>query len=72
MIVSGDEAKNFNAVRLDNFQNANRGPLVEADSATGRVLYPRRDWHSGNADPRRARDQAAAALSSLSFVGLDQ
>lgn len=39
MIVSGDEAKNFNAVRLDNFQNANRGPLVEADSATGRVLY---------------------------------
>lgn len=39
MIVSGEEAARFNAVRLDNFENANRGELVEADDVTGKVVY---------------------------------
>lgn len=39
MIVSGTEAARFNAVRLDNFENANRGELVEADDVTGKVVY---------------------------------
>ena len=39
MIVSGEAAPQFNAVRLDNFENANKGPLVSADSETGEVIY---------------------------------
>ena len=39
MIVSGEAAPQFNAVRLDNFENANKGPLVSADSETGEVVY---------------------------------
>ena len=39
MIVSGTEAARFNAVRLDDFTNVNRGPLVEADDVTGKVVY---------------------------------
>ena len=37
--VSGEDAARFNAVRLDNFENANRGELVEADDLTGLVRY---------------------------------
>jgi len=39
--VSGEDAARFNAVRLDNFENANRGELVEADDLTGLVRYKR-------------------------------
>lgn len=39
MQVQGEEAARFNAVRLDDFTNVNRGELVEADDVTGRVVY---------------------------------
>ena len=39
MIVSGEAAAAFNAVRLDSFENANKGTLVSADSETGEVRY---------------------------------
>ena len=39
MTVSGDDAKLYNAIRLDTFENANKGPLVSADDATGEVVY---------------------------------
>lgn len=39
MNVTGEEAKRFNAVRLDNFANANAGELVEADDQTGLVKW---------------------------------
>lgn len=39
MNVSGDDAKNYRAVRLDSFENANKGELVEADDLTGKVVY---------------------------------
>ncbi len=39
MIVSGDAAASFNAVRLDSFENANRGVLVSANDETGEVVY---------------------------------
>jgi hypothetical protein len=38
-IVSGENAKGYNAVRLDNFENANRGELIEANDETGLVKY---------------------------------
>jgi hypothetical protein len=39
MRVDGDVAKFYNAVRLDNFMNANVGELVMADDVTGEVSY---------------------------------
>ncbi len=39
MNVSGEDAAGFNAVRLDDFSNANKGPLVSADDVTGIVVY---------------------------------
>lgn len=39
MNVTGENAALYNAVRLDNFENANRGPLVSADDMTGEVVY---------------------------------
>ena len=39
MIVSGDAAAAYVAVRLDNFENANKGPLIYADDTTGDVTY---------------------------------
>lgn len=39
MIVAGDAAKLYDAVRLDNFERANRGELVSADDITGVVVY---------------------------------
>ena len=39
MQVSGDEAKRWNAVRLDSFRNVNEGELVSADDQTGDVSW---------------------------------
>jgi hypothetical protein len=39
MRVEDKEAPNYNAVRLDNLENANRGILVLADDITGDVVY---------------------------------
>lgn len=37
--VQGDDAKRFNAVRLDSFANVNTGELVEADEQSGLVRW---------------------------------
>ena len=39
MNVSGEAAAAYDAVRLDSFENANKGPLVSADTDTGVVVY---------------------------------
>jgi len=39
MNISGDAAAGFDAIRLDNFERANRGVLVSADDITGVVVY---------------------------------
>ncbi len=39
MIVSGEEALLYNAIRLDDFSVANKGPLISADDMTGVVVY---------------------------------
>jgi len=39
MLVNGDTAKDFNAIRLDSLENANKGELVAADEDTGAVTY---------------------------------
>lgn len=40
MKVSGEEARSFDAIRLDTFQSVNgKGDLVEADDVTGTVTY---------------------------------
>lgn len=39
MVVQGEGAAGFNAIRLDDFTNVNKGPLVSADDATGCVVY---------------------------------
>ena len=39
MIVSGEEAATFDAIRLDDFSTANKGPLLSADTDTGVVVY---------------------------------
>ncbi|TAK81878.1 MAG: hypothetical protein EPO09_21750 [Aquabacterium sp.] len=39
MNVSGEEAKLYDAVRLDNFERANRGELISADDVSGIVIY---------------------------------
>lgn len=39
MNVSGEQAAKYVAVRLDDFTNANKGPLVSADTETGSVVY---------------------------------
>ena len=39
MIVSGEEAGQYDAIRLDSFERANRGPLISADDITGVVVY---------------------------------
>lgn len=39
MIVSGEEAARFNAVRLDSFACVNDGVLVEADDVSGLVKW---------------------------------
>ncbi len=39
MNVSGEEAKLYDAVRLDSCLNANKGELISADDITGAVTY---------------------------------
>jgi hypothetical protein len=39
MKIEGDEASKYRAVRLDTFENANKGELVSADEMTGFVSY---------------------------------
>lgn len=39
MNVSGDDAKRFNAVRLDSFANVNEGELLEANELSGVVRW---------------------------------
>lgn len=39
MIISGEDAKRYNAVRLDSFLNVNDGELVEADEQSGLVRW---------------------------------
>lgn len=39
MTVTGDDAKRFNAVRLDSFAIVNSGELIAADEATGAVRW---------------------------------
>lgn len=39
MEVNGDSAKLYRAVRLDSFEDANKGELVKADDVTGEVVY---------------------------------
>lgn len=39
MNVSGDEAKRFNAVRLDSYACVNTGELIAADEQTGAVRW---------------------------------
>lgn len=39
MKVEGETAASYRAVRLDNFENANKGELVMADDMTGEVHY---------------------------------
>ncbi len=39
MIVSGEEAVGFKAVRRDSYEDANKGPLTYADDITGEVRY---------------------------------
>lgn len=39
MNISGDDAKLYRAVRLDSFENANKGELIEANEDTGFVSY---------------------------------
>ncbi len=39
MNISGEEALLYNAIRLDDFSNANKGPLVSADDVTGIVIF---------------------------------
>ena len=39
MTICGIEAIHFDAVRLDDFSNANKGPLTYADTDTGLVVY---------------------------------
>lgn len=39
MTVSGEAALVYDAVRLDSCENANRGPLLSADTDTGVVVY---------------------------------
>jgi hypothetical protein len=40
MKVSGEEAKSYDAVRLDTYMSVNgRGYLIEADEITGNVIY---------------------------------
>lgn len=39
MQIAGDDAKGYDAVRLDNFHPANDGELVSADETTGAVSW---------------------------------
>jgi hypothetical protein len=39
MKIEGEDAKLFRVVRLDTFENANKGELVSADELTGYVAY---------------------------------
>jgi len=39
MKIEGDAAHLYRAVRLDSFEDANRGELVSADDDTGIVVY---------------------------------
>jgi hypothetical protein len=39
MRIHGDDAKKYNAIRLDSFANANQSELVLADDQTGEVSY---------------------------------
>jgi len=39
MVVSGDDAKHYDAVRLDSFLTANEGPMSYADDQTGEVKW---------------------------------
>lgn len=39
MNISGEEAKLYDAIRLDSFARVNQGMLIEADDATGMVAW---------------------------------
>lgn len=39
MIVTGDAAKKFDAIRLDSFEPVNKGELLEANEETGMVRW---------------------------------
>jgi hypothetical protein len=39
MKIDGDAAKDYRVVRLDSFENANKGELVSADEITGEVVF---------------------------------
>ncbi len=39
MRIDGEAAKEFRAVRLDSFEDANKGELVSADDITGEVVF---------------------------------
>ncbi len=39
MKIEGDDAAKYRAVRLDTFENANKGELISADETTGFVAY---------------------------------
>ncbi len=39
MNIAGEDAANYRAVRLDSFEDINKGILIEADEVTGKVVY---------------------------------
>lgn len=39
MKVSGDDAKNYEAIRADDYAPINRGTLISADEETGEVCW---------------------------------
>jgi hypothetical protein len=39
MIITGDSAKGWCAVRLDTFEQVNQGPLLEANDESGSIRW---------------------------------
>lgn len=39
MLVDGENAKLYDAVRLDDFTAVNKGPLISANEETGSVVF---------------------------------
>ncbi len=39
MSISGSDALLYNVVRLDDFSQVNKGPLISANDVTGEVVY---------------------------------
>ena len=39
MKIEGSDASKYRAVRLDSFENVNKGELVSADDITGEVVW---------------------------------